>query len=140
MDSHSEDEGRELPEAADLEFITFTDINQTTHPETKKRVRSHVMHRVQQSLRSGKGKEKEREIVLDLSSLPQANTGPSCGLSNSVLAHAGMPHPYDLGAGRADPFVKYPINMDIRTHELFDHCKDHPQRGPPRPPTRRDIG
>jgi hypothetical protein len=126
MESRSEDEGKKLPaESTDLEFITFTDFNQTTHPETKKRVRSHVMHRVQRNLRNEKRKEKEGEIVLDLSSLSQANSGPSRDPSNSMLASAVVPRPYDLGAGRSDPFVKYPIDMNVRTHELFDHCKDY---------------
>lgn len=126
MESHSEDEGKKLPtESADLEFITFTDFNQTTHPETKKRVRSHVMHRVQRNLRGEKRKEKKGEIVLDLSLLSQANIGPSRDPSNSMLTPAVVARPYDLGAGRSDPFVKYPIDMDVRTHELFDHCKDY---------------
>jgi hypothetical protein len=126
MESHSEDEGKKLPaESTDLEFITFTDFNQTTHRETKKRVRSHVMRRVQRNLRSEKRKENEGEIVLDLSLLSQVNTGPSQDPSISMLAPAVVPRPYDLGAGRSDPFVKYPIDMDVRTHELFDHCKDY---------------
>jgi hypothetical protein len=126
MESHSEDEGKKLSaESADLEFITFTDFNQTTHPETKKKVRSHVMHRVQRNSRSEKRKEKKGEIVLDLSLLSQTNTSPLLDPSNSMLAPAVVPRPYDLGAGRSDPFVKYPIDMDVRTHELFDHCKNY---------------
>ena len=112
-------------ESTDLEFITFTDFSQTTHPETKKKVRSHVMHQVQRNLRSEKRKGKKREAVLDLSLLSQANTGPSQDLGGSALALAVVPRPNDLGAGRSDPFAKYPIDMDLRTHELFDHCKDH---------------
>jgi hypothetical protein len=126
MEPRSEGEGEKLPaESTDLEFITFTDLNQTTHPQTKSRIRSHVMRRVQRNLRSEKQNEKEGEIVLDLSLLPQANTGPSRDPSNSMLVPAVVPRPYDLGAGRSDPFLKYPIDMDLRTHELFDHCKNY---------------
>jgi hypothetical protein len=125
MEPRSEGEGEKLPaESTDLEFITFTDLNQTTHPETKRRVRSHVMRRVQRNLRSEQQKE-EGEIVLDLSLLSQANTSPSRDPSNSMLASAVVPRPYDLGAGRSDPFVRYPIDMNVRTYELFDHCKDY---------------
>ncbi len=128
MESSSEDEGKNLPaQSPDLEFITFTDFDQTKRPETKKRVRSHVMKRVQQNLRRGNRRQREGEIVLDFSLPSQANFGPSQYSGNSMLASAVVQHPYDLGAGRSDPFVKYPIDMDMRTHELFDHCKDYPQ-------------
>jgi len=126
MEPCSEGEGEKLPaESTDLEFITFTDLNQTTHPQTKRRVRSHVMRRVQRNLRSEKQKEKEGEIVLDLSLLPQVNAGSSRDPSNSMLVPAVVPRPYYLGAGRSDPFLKHPIDMDLRTHELFDHCKNY---------------
>lgn len=128
MESHSEDkEERLLAKATDFEFITFTDINQTRHPETRKRVRSHVMHRVKRNLRNRQQTEQKGAIVLDLSSLSQTNTGELGGPNNSLLAARIVPYPYGLGAGRSNPFVKYPIDMNLRTHELFDHCKDHPQ-------------
>lgn len=127
MGSHSEEqEGKPSAELTDLEFITFTDPDQITHSDTKKRVRSHVMRRVQRNLKKERGKGKEGEIILDLSLLSQANAGPlRDNPSDSMLAPAALPHPYGLGAGRSDPFVKYPIDMDVRTRQLFDHCKDH---------------
>jgi hypothetical protein len=119
-----EDDGDVQPlEPADLQFLTFTDFNQTTNPATKKKVRSHVMHRVQRNMRSGKGKGRGGEIVLDISSLSQADAGPSGYQNNSMLSSPSLPHPSGLGAGRSDPFVQYPIDMNVRTHELFDHCK-----------------
>jgi hypothetical protein len=127
MEPYSEDGGSEFSvESTDLEFITFTDFNQTTHPETKKRVRSHVMHQVQRNLKSEKRKGKEKEAVLDLSLLLQAsNPRLLQEPGNSILTPTTMPCPHDLGAGRSDPFVKYPIDMDVRTHELFNHCKGY---------------
>ena len=125
MESRSEDEEGKLPaESTDLEFLTFTDFNQTTHPETKKRIRSHVMHQVHRKSRTVKRKEKKGEVVLDLSPLSQANSCPSRP-SNSMLVPAVMSGLYDLGAGRSDPFANYPIDMNVRAHELFDHCKDY---------------
>ncbi len=113
----------EPSESTDLQFLTFTDINQTTDSKTKKKIRSHVMHRVQRNVKSEKRKGKEREIVLDISSLSQADAGPSRDSTHSMLGRPIVPHPCGLGAGRSDPFAKYPIDMDVRTHELFDHCK-----------------
>ena len=101
---------------ASLQFLTFTHVNQTTDPKTKRKVRSHVMHRVQQRLRSGKRKG---NIVLDISSLSQPDEGPS----NYVPASLPFPGPGTLGSGRSDPFKPYPIEMDVRTHELYDHRK-----------------
>lgn len=100
-----------------LQFLTFTHVDQTTDPETKRRVRSHVMHGVQQRLRTEKGKENRKEkgkFVLDISSLSE----PNHGQTNYALA----PYLGGLGAGQSDPFKSYPISMDLRTHELYDHC------------------
>ena len=117
------DSDTEPPESTDLQFLTFTDINQTTDPKTKKKVRSHVMHRVQRKARSEKRKERKGQIVLDISSLSHADAGPSRDPTNSMLGPPIVPHPCGLGSGRSDPFARYPIDMDVRTHELFDHCK-----------------
>ena len=90
-------------------FLTFTDFQQTTDPQTKKKVRSHVMHRVHQTMRSGGRARKEQVVVLDTSSLlirPQ---------------RALLPAPRILGAGRSNPFANYPIPMTMRTRQLFDH-------------------
>jgi hypothetical protein len=123
-ESQNQDDKEIKPvESNELQFITFTDFSQTTNRETKKKVRSHAMHRVQQNIRSGKGREREGEIVLDISPLSEALAGPSRDPNNSMLGTLILPHPSDLGAGRSDPFAPYPINMDMRTHELYDHCE-----------------
>lgn len=101
-----------------LQFLTFTHVDQTTDPETKRRVRSHVMHGVQQKLRSGKGREKGN-ILLDISPLSQ-----SYGESSLALAPVPFPRLGTLGSGQSDPFKSYPIEMDVRSHELYDHCKN----------------
>lgn len=118
-----EDRDIQLVDSADLQFLTFTDFNQTTDPKIKKKVRSHVMHRVQRNMRSRKEKEKDGEIVLDISSLSQPDPGQSGESITSMLGPSILPRPGGLGAGRSDPFVQYPIDMNVRTHELFDHCK-----------------
>ena len=124
IDSKAEEEEvTQPPNPPDLQFLTFTDFNQTTDPETKKKVRSHVMHRVQRNMRSRKEKEKDGEIVLDISSLSQPDPGQSGESITSMLGPSILPRPGGLGAGRSDPFVQYPIDMNVRTHELFDHCK-----------------
>jgi hypothetical protein len=105
-------------EPAGLQFLTFTHVDQTTDPETKRRVRSHVMHGVQQRLRNKRGKEKGK-IVLDTSSLAQPNEDSS----SYALAPPTLSFLNTLGAGQSDPFKQYPIEMDTRTHELYDHCK-----------------
>jgi hypothetical protein len=81
------------------------------------------MHRVQWKARSEKRKERKGLVVLDISSLSQADAGLSRDPANSMLGPPIVPHLCGLGAGRSDPFARYPIDMDVRTHELFDHCK-----------------
>ena len=100
-----------LPESKNFQFLTFTDFQQTTDPQTKKKVRSHVMHRVHQTIRSGGRTRKEGVVVLDISSLLG-------GLQSPLV-----PAPRALGAGRLNPFAKYPITMNARTLQLFDHRK-----------------
>ena len=103
------------PEAKknNFKFLTFTDIQQTTDARTKRKVRSHVMHRVHQTVRSGKGELNEGVIVLDTSLLSGGEPQDT----------ALVPRPSTLGAGRLNPFVNYPIPMNMRTRHLFDHCK-----------------
>ena len=72
-----------------------------------------------------KGIERDGEIVLDLSALSQASAGPLRNPSNFISGPLVVPHPSGLGAGRSDPFAQYPIEMDVRCHELFDHCKTY---------------
>jgi len=99
------------------QFLTFTNFSQTTQQETKNRVRSYVQHRLQ----SKKRKAKPGEMVLDISPLAQSRAGVDVGPSGGSPI-VTLPYPLTIGAGRSDPFAQYPINMDIRTHELFDHC------------------
>jgi len=112
------------PDRADLKFLNFTSYNQTIDPETKRRVRSHVMHRVQQDLRRHNGRQKKSQVVLDISSLFQRSQDVLQVTPEPTLGQLLVPSPLGLGAGRSDPFALYPIDMDIRTHELFDHCKN----------------
>ncbi|KAF4626853.1 hypothetical protein G7Y89_g11305 [Cudoniella acicularis] len=56
---------------------------------------------------------------MDISPLAQSQA--SAGPPGVPSGPTTVPHPLTLGAGRSDPFAQYPINMDIRTHELFDH-------------------
>lgn len=94
-------------ESTSLQFVTFTNFDQTTTAETKKRVRSHAQRRVQDRRRQ----EKREEIAKAI--LPLLNADP---LRNSDMSLCR------LGSGRSDPFTLYPIEMDLRAHELFDHC------------------
>jgi hypothetical protein len=75
MSAHGKDKDAEEP--MDLEFITFTDIQQTKDRETKKKVRGHVMRGIQRSVRQAKAeKEKDGRIVLDTSYLlPSEGSG-----------------------------------------------------------------
>ena len=101
-----------------FQFLTFTDFQQTTDPRTKKKVRSHVMHRVHQTMRSGERAQREGVIVLD--------TSPLLGEPSAPQEHQGptvLPPPCTLGAGRSNPFANYPIPMNTRTRHLFDHCR-----------------
>jgi hypothetical protein len=114
----------ERAESTELRFLTFTDFNQTVDSETKKQVRSHVQSRLQGERRSVRERARERKLrrlVEDVSSLSNANAGPSQDPRNSMLSQAVIPRPGGLGAGRSDPFKQYPIEMDVRMHELYDH-------------------
>jgi hypothetical protein len=107
---------------SNLQFMTFTDIKQTANAETKKKVRSHVQSRIQREVRNQKSKEKKGEIALDISALSQTGGKPSQSADSKSWSLVSRP-PRRLGAGRSDPFKSYPIAMDLRTHELFDHCE-----------------
>lgn len=105
---------------AALQFLTFTHVDQITDPETKRKVRSHVMHGVQKKLRSRKGEERSKEtraIILDISSLSKSHPGSSASFQI-------LPQPGSLGSGQSDPFKQYPIAMNVRAHELYDHRID----------------
>lgn len=59
-----------------FEFITFTNLDQSTDRQTRKKVRQHVMQGVRQNSKKDFGKRKQRagEITLDISSLmPSGN-------------------------------------------------------------------
>ncbi|KFY94298.1 hypothetical protein V498_03933 [Pseudogymnoascus sp. VKM F-4517 (FW-2822)] len=89
-----------------LQFVTFTNFNQTTTTETKKRVRSHAQRRVQEKRRQ------ERRGGIAKDTLPLSNADAPRSLSIG---------PCRLGSGRSNPFTSYPIEMNLRAHELFDH-------------------
>jgi hypothetical protein len=123
-ETDSDSQQPERPESTELRFLTFTDFSQTIDSETKKQVRSHVQSRLQGERRSAKEKAREkklRRLVQDVSSLSNANAGPSQDPRNTLLTQAVIPRPGGLGAGRSDPFKQYPIEMDVRMHELYDH-------------------
>jgi hypothetical protein len=62
-----------------FQFITFTNLDQSTNQQTRKKVRQHVMQGVRNSSKKDFGKRKLRagEIALDISSLlPSGNHKP----------------------------------------------------------------
>ncbi|KAH7383111.1 hypothetical protein BKA64DRAFT_177854 [Cadophora sp. MPI-SDFR-AT-0126] len=106
----------------DLQFLTVTDLAEFRDPQTKRKVRSHIQRGRQRHLRHGEHSRKD-EIVLDTSSLSAAHEKRSHLADQLIQIAPQLPHPSDLGAGRSDPFKRYPIDMNLRTHELFDHLQ-----------------
>jgi hypothetical protein len=103
----------------DFEFLTFTDFQQTIDPRTKRKVRSHVMHRFHGIARRRERPQKRGVIVLDTSLFdeppaPHQMEAPATPNGLSIM-----------GAGRSNPFGNYPIPMNVRTQHLLDHCKRH---------------
>ncbi|KFX97610.1 hypothetical protein V490_02708 [Pseudogymnoascus sp. VKM F-3557] len=94
------------PESTSLQFLTFTNFDQSTSATTKKKVRSHAQHRIQDKKRQ----EKKEKFVKDISSV-----------SNAVAPRSLNMGLCRLGSGRSNPFTSYPIEMNLRSHELFDH-------------------
>ena len=112
-------EQNHLKRSAGMEFLTFTHVNQIKDPKIQRRVRSHVMQGVMQR----KGKKGDwKKLLLDIT--PLMESIPRC--SNYPLAPTRLPSPFGLGAGNTDPFKKYPITMNLLTHELYDHCMASP--------------
>ncbi|KAH8800358.1 hypothetical protein F5884DRAFT_863069 [Xylogone sp. PMI_703] len=101
----------------DLRFLTFTDFDQSTNRETKKRVRSHAMTVVQRNIKLRRWVE--RNIVLDTAPLSEWHPDRQEDPPDLSLFQSGVPNLSDLGAGRSDPFTSFPIEMDSRSHELF---------------------
>ncbi|KFY34458.1 hypothetical protein V494_06754 [Pseudogymnoascus sp. VKM F-4513 (FW-928)] len=93
-------------ETTTLQFVTFTNFDQTTTAETKRRVRSHAQRRIQDKKRQ----EKKEAIAREM--LPLSNVDSAGSLSVGLCR---------LGSGRSNPFTSYPIEMNLRAHELFDH-------------------
>jgi len=99
-----------------LHFLNFSNFKDTKAKETKSRVRSHVMQGVHQQRKSGKQSRPSGSFDLDTSLLrpkPQSvkqQPGPEAAAS-----------PSRMGVGRNDPFQQYPIEMNQRTLELYDH-------------------
>ncbi len=116
-----EDERPRPAHDAGFQFVNFSNFNETKAKETKSRVRSHVMHGVHQKKKSGKDSRPSGSIDLDISLLPlrpQA-TQPEPDL---VLPNLESASPERMGAGKNDPFQRYPIEMNQRTLELYEHC------------------
>lgn len=105
----------------DFQFLTFSNFNDTKAKETKSRVRSHVMFGIHQSKRTGKRNKPSGSIDLDASSLLNPNPPPLQPAAAPSLDLA-KPGPDRLGSVRTDPFQQYPIEMNQRTLELYDHC------------------
>jgi hypothetical protein len=123
VEQNKEDEDERPNPAHDsgFQFLNFSNFNETKAKETKSRVRSHVMHGVHQKKKSGKESRPSGSIDLDISLLPlrpQA-TQPEPDL---VLPNLESASPERMGSGRHDPFQRYPIEMNERTLELYDHC------------------
>lgn len=109
-------------EKSDLKFINYTDAEQITEPERRRKVRRHVMRRVQQDVRSRiQSTRPNSKIVLDIAPLRTLVPRPS--LSEAQIEPGILTRPESLGGGRSNPFIRYPIDMNLRAHELFDHCK-----------------
>jgi hypothetical protein len=97
---------------ASLEFLTFTNFDQSIDSETKRKVRSHVMSGVHRKRAGGVNPDVSESVAHQLRSS-----------GNAILTAFSVPHPIGLGIGRSEPFTSYPIHMDLRYYELFDQCK-----------------
>lgn len=104
-----------------LNFLIFTDLRQATLPQTRKQVRSHVMRGVHRRRKREFPPGKNTKIVLDTSSL--LNPPSSTGQQLPLVPQTGRISPRTLAAAQVDPFGIYPIPMNMRTHELFHHCR-----------------
>jgi hypothetical protein len=108
-------------EGGAFQFLNFSNFDDTKAKETKSRVRSHVMHGVHQSKKGGKKNRPSGAIVLDTSSLLATKTQATKQSPETTLPDTALERPDRLGAGRNDPFQQYPIEMNRRTLELYDH-------------------
>lgn len=104
-------------------FLNFSNFNDTKAKETKSRVRSHVMHGVHQKKKSGKQRRPKGSIELDTYSLLRSKPQSTQVQPDHALPDAALFSPDRLGAGRNDPFQQFPIQMNRRTMELYDHRK-----------------
>ena len=100
---------------AGLQFLNFSNFEETKAKKTKSRVRSHVMQGVHQQKKSGKRSSPRDSFDLDTSSLLLSKPPV-------VQQRPAVASPSRMGAGRNDPFQQYPIEMNQRTLELYDHC------------------
>jgi hypothetical protein len=105
---------------AGFQFLNFSNFNETKAKETKSRVRSHVMHSVHQK-KSRRESRPRCSIDLD-TSLLAPNSHATQPYTDPVLPNLASASPERMGAGRNDPFQRYPIEMNHRTLELYDHC------------------
>jgi len=112
---NGEDEAESLgAQDTGLQFLNFSNFEETKAKETKSRVRSHVMQGVHQQKKRGKRSRLRDSFDLDTSSLILSKP-------RVVQQHPGVASPSRIGAGRNDPFHQYPIEMNQRTLELYDH-------------------
>jgi hypothetical protein len=118
--------GEQAQEAqeAGFRFLNFTNFKDTKAKETQSRIRSHVMHGVhQKKKKSAKQSRPSDSVDLDTSSLLRPSTQATLLHPDPVLHTLALASPDRLGAGRNDPFQQYPITMNQRTLELYDHCQ-----------------
>jgi hypothetical protein len=111
------------PRERGFRFLNFSNFNDTKAKETKNRVRSHVMHGVHQKKKSGEQRIPKGSIELDTYSLVRSKPQVTQPHANTAIPNAALIGPDRLGAGRNDPFQNYPIRMNQRTLEIYDHCK-----------------
>jgi hypothetical protein len=107
----------------DFQFLTFSNFSDTKAKETKSKVRSHVMHGVHHKKKNGRQRVPKGSIELNIYSLPRLKLQATQQHADSVLPNAALTGPDRLGAGRNDPFQRYPIRMNHRALEIYDHRK-----------------
>jgi hypothetical protein len=124
LDSRTVDKVVNSMKSINFQFLTFTDFNQSMSSETKKKVRSHVGSVLQSKMKSRK--EAAKEAVLDISSLLDSGNDRLQVQTDLTLIMSTVPSARDLPGGRSDLCTRYPINMDLRSYELFDQCMIYP--------------
>ena len=118
-----------------LEFITFTDPDGARSAANQHRIRSQAMRDFHR--RADAPKRRRNEIELDVTPLLQQSVQNDARLleaDDDQESHQALPYGEDTGSvsltpttslcySRMDPFFQYPIKMDRRERELYDHRK-----------------